>query len=71
MVSPMASITDRVMEALDADPRMKGTNIEVACTGSIVTLSGTVKSQAASDAAEEIARSQSGVATVINELKVV
>jgi osmotically-inducible protein OsmY len=70
MVSPMTGITDRVIEALLADPRTKDANIEVTSTGSIITLTGTVKSRAIQEAAEEIARSQQGVMSVINELKV-
>ena len=70
MVSPMTSTTDLVIEALMNDPRTKNAGIEVACTQGVVTLSGTVKSTAIQEAAEEIARGQTGVITVINELKI-
>ena len=71
MVSPItSSITDLVIEALMGDPRTKNAGIEVACTQGVVTLSGTVKSEAIREAAEKIARSQTGVITVINELKI-
>lgn len=70
MVSPMTGITDRVIQALLADPRTKNANIEVTSMGSIITLTGMVKTPALQDAAEEIARSQQGVTTVINELKI-
>jgi osmotically-inducible protein OsmY len=70
MVTPMSSTTDRVIESLMSDPRTKDSGIEVSCTGGIVTLAGSVKSAAVRDAAEEIARHQDGVVTVINEIKV-
>ena len=70
MVSPMTSATDRVTEALLNDPRTRDAGIEVACTQGVATLTGRVKSEAVREAAEEIARRQEGVITVINELKV-
>ena len=70
MVSPMTDITDRVVTALLEDSRTKDARIDVGCTQSVCTLSGTVKSEAIREAAEEIARRQPGVVTVINELKV-
>jgi hyperosmotically inducible protein len=71
MVTPLTSLTDRVMEALMNDPRTRNEPIEVATTQNMITLTGTVKSAEVREAAEEIARRQEGVATVINELKVV
>ena len=70
MVSPMTDITDRVTAALLEDSRTKNAMIDVGCTQNVCTLSGTVKSEAIREAAEEIARRQPGVVTVINELKV-
>ena len=70
MVMPTTSTADRVMEALQNDPRTKGAIIDVAASGGIVTLSGKVKSQQVREAAEEIARGQSDVLSVVNELKV-
>jgi osmotically-inducible protein OsmY len=52
------------------DPRTKNAGIEVASNQGVVTLTGTVKSEAIREAAEDIARRQEGVVTVINELKV-
>lgn len=61
---------DRVFAALASDPRTKEAAIEVANDRGIITLAGKVKSNEARQAAEEIARQQAGVVTVINELKV-
>ena len=70
MLSSMTGIADKVQSALMKDPRMKKADIDVSCTRGIVTLTGKVKSEEAREAAEEIARAQDGVTTVINELKV-
>ena len=70
MVSPMTDITDRVMVALLDDPRTRNAGIDVGSTQGVVTLTGTVKSEAIREAAEDIARRQPGVITVINELTV-
>jgi osmotically-inducible protein OsmY len=71
MVSPMTSATDQVVQALQDDPRMKGAAIDVSSERGIVTLTGTVSSEAVRQMAEKIARDQPGVVTVINEIKVV
>ena len=71
MISPMTGTTDLVIEAFLKDPRTKNAGIEVASTQGVITLSGTVKSEAIREAAEEITRRQEGVITVINELKIV
>ncbi len=70
MVSPITSVTDRVIQAIENDPRLKNAIIEVASDRGIVNLAGTVKSEDARRAAEELARQQPGVVTVINEIKV-
>jgi osmotically-inducible protein OsmY len=67
----MTDITDRVMRALMEDPELNKADIDVSTNQSIVTITGTVKTAAARDRAEEIANSQPGVIKVINEIKVV
>ena len=64
-------IVDRVMDALINDPRTKNAQIDVVNDRGIVTLQGTVKKDDVRRAAEEIARRQDGVITVINEIKIV
>ncbi len=71
MVSPITSVTDRVAEAIQKDPRTKGAIIDVTSEGGVVTLTGNTKSEAIRQLSEEIARNQPGVITVINEIKVV
>jgi osmotically-inducible protein OsmY len=66
----MTDLTDRITEALSQDPRLKGSNIGVASNRSVVTLSGSIKTAALRDAAEEIAKRMDGVTMVINEIKV-
>ena len=70
MVMPNTSITDRVAESLQNDPRTSGEIIDVSYTQGTLTLTGTVKSEAARQAAAEIARQDEGVINVVNELKV-
>lgn len=60
----------QVATALLEDPRTGDAIINVANDRGMITLTGTVDSVEKRDAAEEIARQQSGVLTVINELKV-
>jgi osmotically-inducible protein OsmY len=71
MVSPLTSMTDRIAEAIQSDARTKGAVIDVVCDRGVVTLTGTTKSEAIRQLAEEIAKSQEGVITVINEIRVV
>jgi len=52
------------------DPRTKNSIIEVGNNQGIVIMTGTVKTPAISQAAEEIVRSQPGVISVVNELKI-
>jgi osmotically-inducible protein OsmY len=61
-------IADRVTEALMNDERTREAAIDVVNNQGVVTLSGAVVSQEVRRAAEEIARQQSGVITVISEL---
>lgn len=70
MVSPMTDLTDRVVTAIMEDSELKNADIEVTSSQNIVTLSGTVKTAALRDAAEEIAKRQAGVTMVVNEIKV-
>jgi osmotically-inducible protein OsmY len=65
----LMEVVDRVMDALMEDPRTQYTKIEVANDRGILTLSGTVDYEYIRRAAEEIARHQEGVLTVINEIK--
>lgn len=61
---------DRVVQALMSDPRTKDVTIDVIDEHGIVTLRGTVDREHIRQAAEEIARKQEGVITVINEIKI-
>lgn len=70
MVTHVPSATERILEALQDDPRTKDALIEVAFGQGVATLTGTVKSEEVRLAAEEIVRSQPSVITVISELKV-
>ena len=63
-------ICRQIEELLADDNRTKDSPIEVACLAGNVTLSGDVKRAAARMAAEEIARSVTGVHAVDNELRV-
>ncbi len=63
-------VVARVTAALLEDPRTARYAIEVASEHGIVTLSGVVPSEEVKRAAEEIARRQKGVVTVINALEV-
>ncbi len=70
MVSPITNVTERVLAALNNDPRTRDAMVEVAFHQGVITLVGLVKNAEVRDAAEEISRQQAGVVTVINELKV-
>jgi osmotically-inducible protein OsmY len=59
-----------IANALLEDPRTGDAIIDVANDRGIVTLTGTVASEEIRQAAEEIARDNRGVITVVNELKV-
>jgi hyperosmotically inducible protein len=64
-------ITAKTKIALAADSRVKGRQIEVETTQGVVTLRGKVDSDAAKQAAHDIAKGLDGVKTVKNELQVV
>jgi osmotically-inducible protein OsmY len=70
MVTPATSVTERILDALNDDPRTRDEVIEVTTHQGVVTLVGEVKSEQIRRAAEEIARKQPGVVTLVNELKV-
>jgi uncharacterized protein YrrD len=59
----------QVGEALAADPRTGDAVIEVINVNGVITLAGTVQDTSVKQAAEEIARSQPGVISVINALR--
>jgi len=65
----LMEVVDRVMDALMEDPRTKNAKIDASNDRGILTLSGTVDHEYIRRAAEEIARQQEGVLTVINEIK--
>ncbi|MCC9077853.1 BON domain-containing protein [Litorilinea aerophila] len=65
-----AAIQARVVAALQSDPRTSDEVIEVINDRRVITLSGTVNSEEARRAAEEIASNQPGVIAVINALEV-
>ncbi len=64
-------VTAKTKIALAADGRVKGRQIEVETMQGVVTLRGKVDSDAAKQAAHDIAKGLDGVKTVKNELQVV
>jgi osmotically-inducible protein OsmY len=70
MIAPISRPGELIGQALRNDPRTQEAVIDVAMEQGIVTLSGRVKSEAVREAAEEIARNQTGVVTIINDLQV-
>lgn len=70
MTQSPADPGQRIENALLEDPRTEGAIIDVANERGIVTLTGTVDSEETRRAAEEIAREDQGVISVVNELKV-
>ena len=64
-------LTAKTKIALAADGRVKGRQIDVETTKSVVMLRGKVDSDAAKQAAEDIAKMLDGVKSVKNDLKVV
>ena len=59
-----------IQSALQKDPSLASSNINVQVTSTGVVLTGTAPSQAAKDAAEQIAKSKSGGLPVKNNIKV-
>lgn len=64
-------LTSKTKIALAADERVKGTQVSVETSKSVVTLRGKVDSDNARDAALEVARGVDGVKKVNNDLQVV
>lgn len=65
-----AGITTKVKTKLAADSTVKASQIDVDTKNKVVTLTGTVESQAAKDQAVTIARGTTGVADVVDNLTV-
>ena len=65
-----AGITTKVKTKLAADPTVKASQIDVDTKNKVVTLNGTVDTQAAKDQAISIARGTTGVADVVDNLTV-
>jgi len=59
-----------IQSAIQKDPSLASSNINVQVTSTSVVLTGTAPSQAAKDAAEQIAKSKSGGLPVKNNIKV-
>lgn len=66
----VSDVKKRVSKALAEDERTADYTIDVADDQGIVTLTGTVHSEAARDAAIEIAEAQEDVLEVINHIEV-
>lgn len=64
------AITATVKTALLADPLSSGLKIDVDTANAVVTISGTVASEAEKARAEEVAKASPGVSSVVNDLKV-
>lgn len=60
----------RVMDALADDERTADASIDVVADGGVITLTGGVPSEGVREAAEEIAKDQKGVASVVSDLEV-
>ncbi len=59
-----------VQSRLAADAALRGADVQVYASGSVVTLRGTALSAAQSSAATRVAKATSGVSAVVNQLKV-
>lgn len=65
-----AAITARVKTTLLNDPQINATKIEVATSGGVVTLSGSVRSQPEAERAVQLTRGTGGVKDVKSALRV-
>ncbi len=65
-----AAISARVKATLMNDPQINATKIDVATSGGVVTLSGSVRSQADADRAVQLTRATGGVKDVRSALRV-
>ncbi len=70
-INPTTEITDRVIEALKSDPRTRGCIFDVAHDRGVVSVRGEVPNAQVREAAEQVAKQQDGVITVVNEIIVV
>jgi osmotically-inducible protein OsmY len=70
MDTTVSTVIKQISEALSRDPRTQQSVIDVAYNQGVVILTGTVKSREMLRAAEEIAQSQPGVVSVVNELRI-
>ena len=70
MTQSPADPGQRVWNALLEDPRTEEAIIDVANERGIITLTGSVDSEETRQAAEQIARDDQGVISVVNALKV-
>jgi len=68
--APANALTATVQAKLMADPSVNARNIKVDNMDGVITLSGTVLSKGESDKAEQLARGEAGVQSVVNHLKV-
>ena len=69
MDTSVSNMVRQISDALYKDSRTHKEVIEVGYYQGVVTLTGNVKNAGVVQAAEEIARSQPGVISVVNELK--
>lgn len=69
-VDPSTMVIDRVIEALKGDSRTHDCHIDVVNQRGVVSLRGIVPDGATREAAEQVARQQDGVITVINEISI-
>ena len=70
MTLEQAGLAKRVQDALAQDPRTEDLILDVVDENGIVTLTGTVPSHDAREAAEKVARQQEGVIEIVNDLAV-
>jgi osmotically-inducible protein OsmY len=64
------ALQNAVHARLAADGALRGADVQVSASGSVVTLTGTARTAAQSSAAGRVARATSGVSSVVNQLKV-
>jgi hyperosmotically inducible periplasmic protein len=65
-----AGITTKIKAKMSLDDTIDARRIDVSTTGSVVTVSGTVPSQAAHDRALALARETNGVTRVVDRLRI-
>ena len=66
-----AGLTNKVKDALSAEPDLKTVAINVDASGGIITLKGTTDNQDKRQRAEQVAQSVEGVRSVRNEMVVI